>query len=98
MEADRTTDVESVSVKAQFRHRIKASICIYARIEIVSRIESIVAQKFPPRSMELTGSGLNDGAHCRRRRKAVFRAVICGEHAEFGKSIDRGHHARTTGA
>ncbi len=91
-EADRAAHVEAVSMEPQLGNFVRGGI------EVVAGIEGIVAQELPRRSVEFSRSALDDRSHGRRRRQAIFGAVVGSHFAELGDGVHRRHDGRPAGA
>src|SRR5262249_13120936 len=54
------------------------------------RVHRVIAEKFPPRAVELVGSALYRHVHDSASAAPVLGRVAVAEHAELGDRIDRG--------
>ena len=86
-----TAEVEAVDVVAQFGNFRRSGV------EVVARIERVVAEILPSRSVELLGPGLDDRRDRRGGGQAVLGAVVRGHVLELGDRVDgRGDTATAT--
>src|SRR5260370_35377495 len=70
----------------------------HRRLEKVSRIQVVVAQKFEERSVKLVGTGLGDDADNRSRQASELGVKVAGEQTELAHGVGIGRFVSTVAA
>src|SRR3984957_43670 len=87
-----SSDIEAVNVVAQLGDLLRR------RIEVVARIEGVIAEKLPCFGVKLLSSGLDDRADLRSGCQTILSAVVRGQIAKLCNRVDGRHDAAAAAA
>ena len=86
-------------VLSQLRNRGEiGGTCLLILVEVVVRIQVVVAEEFPGLAMKFLRTALQSKAECGSGSNTVIRRIVAGQHLELRNGVHRRHHAHTAGA
>ena len=78
--------------------RVIGGTCLLILVEVVVRIQVVVAEEFPTSAMEFLRAALQSETERRSGSNTVIRRIVAGQYLKLGNGVHRRHDAHSAGA